>query len=75
MTKEQFHKVMRRNIAHWVEREEERYKCGMSNHYFEIKDEAEELLEAVEDVKWLKVENAELRREVKRLNDKVCGRG
>lgn len=57
-----------------VEREKEKYSCGMKNDYYNYDDDFHSIQTAVYDNVELIAENAELKRKVKDLEDRLWGR-
>ena len=57
-----------------VEREKEKYACGMKNDYFNYDDDFHSVQRAVYERVELMVENAELKKKVKDLEDRLWGR-
>lgn len=60
--------------ANLVIKERDKYISGMKNEFFSYDLSMEELNNALLDVKELKTENAELKKKVKDLEDRLWGR-
>lgn len=57
-----------------VEREKEKYACGMKNDYYNYDDDFHSVQCAVYDNVELMAENAELKKKVKDLEDRLWGK-
>ena len=67
---EKFIQKLRGYAEKLVEKEKDKYITGMKNDYFSFDDSKHELFEAAGLARFLSVENAELKKKVKFLDDK-----